>query len=110
MKKQITVTTQRIEKTTMEVTFPVYRKTDDIDDFGGSWTIHERIDEKMRLVKIQRNERPRHNETEYEITTQDNYGIYQGDDRTLGLGEYACTAEEFNTALEQAIAFVVSLK
>lgn len=107
MKKTLELTVTRKEKVTIDVEFPIYVK------YGDSCVLssrdnYRRLDENGTQTTIEIIERYDGGK-EYEISSKPRIIIDSADDYSLGKGEYACTSEEFNKVLQEALEFVQSL-
>lgn len=108
MKKTVELTVTRKEQVTLEVEFPIYIKHDIMPDEGASIYYH-RLDADMRRVTVHYSSYCRGSTYELEINPKSGLDG-SSEDYSLGRGEYACTAEEFNKALADAIKFAESMK
>lgn len=95
----------------VEVEFPIYSKHD-IPDDTYSTTYYYRRESPSHLVSIRKTTRWLSDQTEYEINESKRLAINTDDklDYILGRGEYESSAEEFNTVLDEAVAFLTNLK
>lgn len=104
MKKQVALTITSRKTQIVEVEFPFYRQqTIPTFNRGGEATqIHQRIEEDGTSVSVTRKATTDKFES-YEIRVDKNVVLEHMDaEYALGQGGFACTAEEFNRALEKA--------
>jgi hypothetical protein len=110
MKKEINLFVTRKEYSKVEVEFPLYRKQEATTYNRGQTanTCYERVtdDGVSTIIHYQNAARNDLTKESYQITVRTNVE-YSGTDSdyVLGMGEYACTAEEFNQTLRKAIDF-----
>lgn len=93
---QIQVEELTRKKVMVEVEFPIYRRHD-MDGDGWSTSLFTRVNADLSWVEVE----VKSNEIEIEVGK--NYQFGGGtSDYALGRGEYRCTAEEFEEALQDA--------
>lgn len=106
MKLKLNVT--KVDKVEVEVEFPIYSKNENSGEYSHC-VIYNRLDENGLLVTCIVTKEYGDNEVAYEVKLKPRVALCSASDSELGKGEYACTVEEFNKALSEAIEFTNTL-
>ncbi|WP_395406283.1 hypothetical protein ACHMW6_06320 [Pseudoduganella sp. UC29_106] len=107
MKKTVKMIINRREEVLMEVEFPIYSQHDLTDHYPCVY--YRRHDADGRRMTIHYSDHGRG--PSYELKVERNVALEASDpDYPLGRGQFACTAEEFNNILRDAVELAESMK